>query len=188
MKQFTALLIVLTQVVSFGCSAIMAVSGTTAPDVNSIRPGVPKSLIDLQLGSPIHVTQEESGSLAWYTYQIKNEPSAARAMGHIFMDIMTLGAWEIVGVPIEAMTPKTKWLGIQYDRSKKVVRAFSAKGRPDISLTKDKPSTKKASVNEDRPSVPKGKQDRRNEGQRVSEKSRPEQAEVPALEWVNKRF
>jgi hypothetical protein len=34
-------------------------------------------------------------------YQIGNEPSAGRAVGHAVMDVLTLGIWEIAGTPIE---------------------------------------------------------------------------------------
>ena len=50
-----------------------------------------------------------------YEYEIGNEPSAGRAIGHGVMDVLTLGLWEVAGTPIEGMQGEKKRLAVTYD-------------------------------------------------------------------------
>ena len=50
-----------------------------------------------------------------YEYEIGNEPSAGRAIGHGVMDVLTLGIWEVVGTPVEGFQGEKKRLMLTYD-------------------------------------------------------------------------
>jgi len=67
-----------------------------------------------------------------YEYQIGNEPSAGRAIGHGVMDVLTLGLWKVVGTPIEGVQGETYHATITYDRDDKVVEIKTRKTRSTV--------------------------------------------------------
>jgi len=103
------------------CSVGMALSGSENPDLGAIRVGASRGEVELHLGSAVKTTPLPDGRRAdVYQYEIGNEPSAGRAVGHGVMDVLTLGIWEIVGTPIEAVQGETYSATITYDESDKV--------------------------------------------------------------------
>jgi len=104
------------------CSVGMALSGRENPDLGAIRIGAQRGEVELHLGAPVQTVSLDGGRRAdVYEYQIGNEPSAGRAIGHGVMDVLTLGLWEVVGTPIEGVQGKTYHATITYDRDDKVV-------------------------------------------------------------------
>jgi hypothetical protein len=104
------------------CSVGMALSGKDNPDLGAIRVGAARGEVEMHLGPPIKSASLDDGLRAdVYEYQIGNEPSAGRAIGHGVMDVLTLGLWEVVGTPIEGVQGETYHATITYDRSDKVV-------------------------------------------------------------------
>lgn len=109
-----------------GCSVGMAMSGKHNPDLGAVRSGVSRSEIEMHLGAPVQVSSLGNGlEASTYEYEIGNEPSAGRAIGHGVMDVLTLGIWEVVGTPIEGFQGETKQVTITYDESD---RAVAVKG------------------------------------------------------------
>jgi hypothetical protein len=103
------------------CSVGMAMSGSENPDLGAIRVGASRGEVELHLGSPIKTTPLPDGRRAdVYQYEIGNEPSAGRAVGHGVMDVLTLGLWEVVGTPIEAVQGETYHATITCDAGDKV--------------------------------------------------------------------
>jgi len=98
-----------------GCSVGMAMSGKKEPNLGAIRVGVTKGEVELQLGHPVSVvTAEDGGCAATYEYEIGNEPSTGRAIGHGVLDVLTLGAWEIIGTPVEGFQGRKRQVMINY--------------------------------------------------------------------------
>ena len=98
-----------------GCSVGMAMSGKKQPELGAIRVGATRGEMELQLGPPIEVREENGHRVDIYEYEIGNEPSAGRAIGHGVMDILTLGIWEVVGTPVEGFQGEKKRLMLTYD-------------------------------------------------------------------------
>lgn len=87
-----------------GCSVGMAVSGKESPNLAACRVGATQAEIQAELGRPTSSRMLENGdSVCTYEYEIGNDPSAARAVLHGGMDVLTLGLWEVVGTPLEAV-------------------------------------------------------------------------------------
>jgi hypothetical protein len=105
-----------------GCSVGMALSGKKDPNLGVIRKGATRGEVELQLGHPISsITTEDGRRLDTYEYEIGNEPSAGRAVAHGIMDVLTLGIWEVVGTPVEAVQGKKYQLAITYDSDNRVI-------------------------------------------------------------------
>ena len=105
-----------------GCSVGMAVSGDHNPELGAVRSGVPRGEIEMHLGSPVKISSLNDGLVyATYEYEVGNEPSAGRAIGHGVMDVLTLGLWEIVGTPIEGFQGETHEVTVTYDEDDRAV-------------------------------------------------------------------
>ena len=105
-----------------GCSVGMALSGKKEPNLGAFRAGSTRGEVELQLGSPVDtVTRPDGGRTDIYEYQLGNEPSTGRAIGHGVLDLLTLGLWEIVGTPIEAIGITEKRVMIIYDKDDRVL-------------------------------------------------------------------
>lgn len=105
-----------------GCSVGMAISGDENPSIGAVREGVSQSEIEYHLGKPIQTATLGNGlHTATYEYEIGNEPSAGRAIGHGVMDVLTLGLWEVVGTPIEGFQGRTEQVTVTYDDNARAV-------------------------------------------------------------------
>jgi hypothetical protein len=104
-----------------GCSVGMALSGSENPNLGAIKVGSSRGEVEMHLGSPkSSLTLEDGGRADIYEYEIGNEPSAGRAIGHGAMDVLTLGLWEVVGTPIEGVQGERYHATITYDGDDKV--------------------------------------------------------------------
>ena len=111
-----------------GCSVGMALSGKQDPDLGAIRVGATRGEVELQLGPPIQSASLDQGLRAdVYAYEIGNEPSAGRAIGHGVLDVLTLGLWEVAGTPIEGVQGETYHATITYHRDDKVANIKTQK-------------------------------------------------------------
>jgi len=97
-------------------------SGKEAPNLGMIQVGATRGEIELTIGPPFKtVTLPNEKRMDVYEYQIGNEPSAGRAAGHAVMDLLTLGLWEIIGTPMEAIQGDKRLLNITYDKNDRVL-------------------------------------------------------------------
>lgn len=104
------------------CSVGMALSGSENPDLGAIKVGASRGEVEMHLGSPKSSTTLADGRRTdVYEYEIGNEPSAARAIGHGAMDVLTLGLWEVIGTPIEGVQGERYHATITYGPGDKVV-------------------------------------------------------------------
>jgi hypothetical protein len=74
------------------CSVGMALSGNEEPDLGAVKVGTSRGEVEMHLGNPEHsLTLEDGRRVDVYEYEIGNEPSTGRALGHGAMDVLTLG-------------------------------------------------------------------------------------------------
>jgi len=116
--RLTALTVMLlggTAVLS-GCSVGMAVAGKESPNLAACRVGATQADIQAELGRPTSSQMLQNGdSVCTYEYEVGNEPSAARAVMHGGMDVLTFGLWELVGTPVEAVQGQKYEMTVTYD-------------------------------------------------------------------------
>ena len=110
-----------TPLVCSGCSVGMAMSGKNTPNLGAVRIGATRGEVELHLGSPVQILASDGKRIDIYEYEIGNEPSAGRAIGHGVMDVLTLGLWEIVGTPVEAVQGDKHRMQVEYDEKNVVV-------------------------------------------------------------------
>ena len=105
-----------------GCSVGMAMNGKTTPDLGVVKKNAARGEVELQLGTPVKVCTMENGHvLNVYEYEVGNDPSAGRAVGHAVMDVLTLGIWEVVGTPIEGFQGDKHQVQVEYDENDNIV-------------------------------------------------------------------
>ena len=86
------------------CSVGMAAAGKESPNLAVCQVGSDKTLIESEVGPPKMIKTFADGSTSCtYEYEVGNEPSTGRAMLNAGMDVVTLGLWEVVGTPAEAL-------------------------------------------------------------------------------------
>jgi hypothetical protein len=97
------------------CAVGMAMSGEEGPDLAACRVGADRADIQAQLGQPHSERVLDNGDqVCSYEYEVGNEPSATRAVMHGGMDVLTLGLWELVGTPVEAVQGETFEMTVTY--------------------------------------------------------------------------
>jgi hypothetical protein len=133
-------LLVLTTVLTFGifclattgCSVGMALSGKKDPNLGMVRVGATRGEVEMALGNPVSsVTTQDGRRTDIYDYEIGNEPSTGRAVAHGAMDFLTLGLWEVVGTPIEALKGTKYQIAVTYDSDNRVL-AINQPAAPNL--------------------------------------------------------
>lgn len=107
---------------SAGCSVGMAMSGTPQPDFEAFDVGSSRQIVEFHFGQPVSSVPRQDGSRTdTYRYEIGNSPNNARALMNLYLDIATLGLWEIPGTVIEATMGDTKETVIIYSHDGRVL-------------------------------------------------------------------
>ncbi len=105
-----------------GCSVGMAMNGKATPDLGVVKKNATRGEVELQLGTPVKVSTMKNGHvLNVYEYEVGNDPSAGRAVGHAVMDLLTFGVWEVIGTPIEGFQGDNHQVQVEYDEDDNIV-------------------------------------------------------------------
>lgn len=104
------------------CSVGMALSGTENPDLTVLKKGNTRDEVEISLGDPVKSSTLKDGTrVDVYEFERGNAPSAGRAIGHAAMDVLTFGAWEIIGTPIEGFSGTKHHANITYDENDTII-------------------------------------------------------------------
>jgi len=115
---------------SSACSVYMAAKQPAKKDLAVLSPGTPRPLVLAELGQPVASTERGGETTDVFAFQqgYSAGAKATRAVFHATADVFTLGLWEVVGTPAEAIFDGTEVkLEVVYDTQSNVkhVRAFS---------------------------------------------------------------
>lgn len=120
------------------CSVAMSLQGDKDPNMNNVKQGAKRTDIDIQLGAPSSTERLPNGQTrAIYDYEVGQEASTGRAVVHGVMDVLTLGIWEVVGTPIEALKGDKMRLQVIYDAQDNVISAQHLKAPSSSASDKD---------------------------------------------------
>jgi hypothetical protein len=119
-----------------GCSVVMATQQPSRKDFAVLSKGVDRSRVVAELGSPL-TTDVKDGKRkdVFYVKQgYSTGAKAGRAIFHGVADVFTLGLWEVVGTPVEAVASGTDVkVAVFYDSGDKVesIETYSGKDKVD---------------------------------------------------------
>lgn len=97
------------------CSAVMAASGKRESNVSALQKGDNKAMVMAKIGhQPLRSAENGNKSIEIYEIEKGNEPSVGRAIAHGTLDLLTLGLWEVVGTPLEAVNGEKYYITVEY--------------------------------------------------------------------------
>jgi hypothetical protein len=105
-----------------GCSVAMALSGTPQPNFKAFEVGSSRQQVEIQLGKPVTSQPLGEGKKKdTYHFEMGNSPNGHRAMMNLYIDLATIGIWELPGPIIEAMMGHEEETRIVYDANDRVL-------------------------------------------------------------------
>ena len=136
-----------------GCSVVMATQQHSRMDFSVLSEGVDRSRVIAELGSPL--TTEVKDGKRTDVFSVRQGYSTGakvgRALFHGVADVFTLGLWEVVGTPVEAIASGTiVKVGVNYDKNDKVedIITYSGKEKVDEAKVPVPEKVDEAKVNE----------------------------------------
>ena len=85
------------------CSVAMALSGKPEPNFEAFSVGSTREQVEGQLGLPLTSASLSGGQTRnTYRFEMGNSPNGHRALWNFYMDLATVGIWELPGTIIEA--------------------------------------------------------------------------------------
>lgn len=131
------------------CSVVMATQQPGRKDLSVLTNGVDRERVIAELGTPL-TTEEKAGKKTdvFYCRQgYSTGAKAGRAIFHGAADVFTLGLWEVVGTPVEAVANGTDIkVAVCYDANGKVekVTTYSGKEKVDEAIVPVSPPVSEA--------------------------------------------
>jgi hypothetical protein len=131
---FTASLLSLSVIWFCSCTAVSALQGKPGLDVSRIKAGMSKVDAEQILGSPIREWVTSSGvSYGIYDYDAGVPPSGSEAAANVFMDIISVGVWELFGAfGHQPELRKREQMAVSYDVDGLVIGTFDHFGDFDV--------------------------------------------------------
>lgn len=126
MSRARGLALVHATAVLSGCSVAMALHGHPEPNFQAFAPGSTRQQVEIQLGRPVASAPAASAPDAalkqnTYRFEMGNSPNGHRALMNLYIDLATIGIWEIFGTIIEARMGHEEETRVTYDRENRVV-------------------------------------------------------------------
>lgn len=117
-----------------GCSVFMAAKQPDAKDLSVLTPGTPRSAVLGELGAPAWSGEREGAKVEVFSFVdgYSKGAKAARAFFHGAADFFTLGLWEVIGTPTEAIFSGSKMkVEIVYDEQDRVKSSKNLEARKE---------------------------------------------------------
>jgi len=89
-----------------GCSVYMAANQPPAKNIDLFKVGTPRSALLAEFGYPTSTETKADGKkydIYRFTQGYSGGAKAGRAVLHGVADVLTLGLWEVIGTPVEAV-------------------------------------------------------------------------------------
>ena len=88
-----------------GCSVYMAANQPEQKNISVVAQGIPRSAVIAELGAPLHSEQSPDSRTDIFKFHEGSSMGAkvGRAVFHTVADVFTIGLWEVVGTPTEAL-------------------------------------------------------------------------------------
>lgn len=88
-----------------GCSIYMAAKQPSKKNLDVLNEGTPRSVVLAELGQPLASDTKDGKKVDVFkfTQGYSQGTKASRAMFHTAADVLTIGMWEVVGTPTEAI-------------------------------------------------------------------------------------
>lgn len=119
--------------VGTGCSVYMAATQPSRKDLSVLQVGASRGRIIAEFGAPVASEHDVSGARIEhyrFTQGFSAPLKAGRAVFHGAADVLTIGLWEIVGTPTEAVWDGTDYLlQVTYDESDRLVASDLVKSK-----------------------------------------------------------
>ena len=132
----TIMCLILPMTAISGCAVNKAMNQPDKKDVSVLNKGTPRYEVIGALGKPVDSETTKNGRIIdvfSFIQGYSKGAKAARAFGHGVMDIATLGLWEVVGSPIEAVEDGEKVVvRVRYDKNKTVESVTALKGKNEL--------------------------------------------------------
>ena len=122
-----------------GCSVVMATQQPGRKDFSVLSKGVDRSRVVAELGAPL-TTEVKDGKrtdVFSVTQGYSTGAKVVRSLFHGIADVFTLGLWEVVGTPFEAIASGTNVnVAVNYDTSDKVEEIITYSGTEKVDEAK----------------------------------------------------
>ncbi len=122
--------------VSPGCAVYMAANQPDKKDVSVLQEGTHRGRVLAELGQPVSSEQRGGRRVDYFSFVqgYSDGAKAGRAVFHAAADVVTLGLWEVLGTPIEAVADgKEVQVEVLYDNDDNVeqVKALNGVEKPE---------------------------------------------------------
>ena len=136
-----------------GCSVVMATQQPSRMDFSVLSKGVDRSRVIAELGAPLTTDVKDGKRTDVFSVRQGYSTGAkvGRALFHGAADVFTLGLWEVVGTPVEAIASGTVVkVGVTYDKNDRVeeIITYSGKEKVDEAVVPVPAKAEGAKVNE----------------------------------------
>jgi hypothetical protein len=114
-----------------GCSVFMAAQLPDKKDLNVLKPGVPRSVVIAEMGTPSSYDELEGTRTEVYKFKqgYSTPNKITRAVFHGTADLFTCGLWEAVATPGEYYFSGTDTIVmVSYDATNRVEKVQYVKG------------------------------------------------------------
>ncbi len=132
MKLRSVFAIIIIFMLTQGCSVYMAAKQPDKKDVSVFNIGTPRQHVIAEAGRPLYTKEHADGTLTdtfVFVQGYSSGAKAGRAFFHGAADVLTLGLWEVIGTPVEAVADGTEVkVQVDYDANEKVQNIIALAG------------------------------------------------------------